>query len=209
MMHMFTYDLSRVLKMMGMLSWRPRTIILTHQDDLTQMLGRHPDLMHESGTGRVLNRSTMFMRQGLFGYFDPDLSKMPTGRIMDSVLLVQASKHARLEDMSFYEPSVWVRDHQFLIDGKPTIRKKGERVGPLWGAWRIARRKAPHLFYRGERGRLESEWKHGPIRVWFQSKATEDTIIASFLSDLIVEETRHIFMEAFLNVGRASTQLFM
>ena len=236
-----------------MFTRRPRTIILTHQDDLTQMLGRHPDLMHESGTGRVLvraealdeerdrkikhkmvkegkhelyvnlpdevpgltgltkptdavgnsrrqkDRLTMFMRQGLFGYFDPDLSKMPTGRIMDSVLLVQASKHARLEDMSFYEPSVWVRDHQFLIDGKPTIRKKGERVGPLWGAWRIARRKAPHLFYRGERGRLESEWKHGPIRVWFQSKATEDTIIASFLSDLIVEETKNIFMEAFLN----------
>ena len=43
-----THDASRVLRIMGMLTRRPRTIILTHQDDLTQMLGRHPDLMHES-----------------------------------------------------------------------------------------------------------------------------------------------------------------
>ena len=31
-----------------MVSRRPRTTILTHQDGLPQMLGRHRDLMHES-----------------------------------------------------------------------------------------------------------------------------------------------------------------
>jgi len=45
-----------------MLTRRPRTIILTHQDDLTQMLGRHPDLMHESGTGKVLVRAEALIK---------------------------------------------------------------------------------------------------------------------------------------------------
>ena len=33
-----------------------------------------------------------------------------------------------------------------------------------------------------------STWKAGNLRVWFQEKATEDTIIASWLCDLIREE---------------------
>jgi len=49
-------------QMMGMFTRRPRTIILTHQDDLTQMLGRHPDLMHESGTGKVLVRAEALIK---------------------------------------------------------------------------------------------------------------------------------------------------
>ena len=31
-----------------MVSRHPKAIILTYQDDLPQMLGRHPDLTHES-----------------------------------------------------------------------------------------------------------------------------------------------------------------
>ena len=228
-----------------MFTRRPRTIILTHQDDLTQMLGRHPDLMHESGTGKILiraaalddlrhreiqkklikerklefvamtgvekptdavgasrrekNRLTLIMRQCLEGHFDEEL-KVPTGKILDSVLLVPAAKHARLEDMSMYEPSIWLRDHKFEIDGIPTVRKKGDRVGTLGREWRNARRRHPSLFYRN-RGGAPTEWKHGLVRVWFQPKSTEDTIIASMLSDQIVEDTRHIFMEAFLNIN--------
>ena len=228
-----------------MFTRRPRTIILTHQDDLTQMLGRHPDLMHESGTGKILiraaalddlrhreiqkklikerkrefvvmtgvekptdavgasrrekNRVTLIMRQCLEGHFDEEL-KVPTGKILDSVLLVPAAKHARLEDMSMYEPSLWLRDHKFEMDGIPIVRKKGQRVGTLGGPWRAARRRHPTLFYREREGE-PTEWKHGLVRVWFQPKSTEDTIIASMLSDQIVEDTRHIFMEAFLNIN--------
>jgi hypothetical protein len=230
--------------MMGMFTRRPRTIILTHQDDLTQMLGRHPDFMHESGTGKVLiresaldeerhrrlqkkmlaekksecfveitgvtkptdavgasrrekNRVTMIMRQGMFGYFDPEQT-IPKGEVLASVLLVQGARHARLEDMSHFEPAVWNRDHRFSIDGQEFIRKKGERVGAMGMNWRETRRKYPDLFYASRKG-SEEEWKQGPVRLWFQAKATEDTIIACWLSDMIVEETRHIFMEGIIN----------
>ena len=156
---------------------------------------------------REKNRLTMIMRQKLRGYWDEDLTT-PKGSIADSVLLVSASKHARLEDMSFHEPSTWLRDHQFVLDGVSIVRKKGQKVGTLGHSWREARYANPALFYSSRIGKPE-DWKPSVIRVWFQPKMTEDAIIACWLSDLIVEETRHIFMEAFLNVGRASTQLFM
>ena len=51
---------------------------------------------------REKNRLTFFCRQAIEGVFDPE-QEMPTGHIKDSVLLVQASKPARLEDMSYQE----------------------------------------------------------------------------------------------------------
>lgn len=56
--------------------------------------------------------------------------------------------------------------------------------------WREARRNNRSLFYKvGTDWKAPAdEWKAGPVRLWFQEKATEDTIIASELSDLIVEE---------------------
>ncbi len=45
---MSIHDALRVLRMVGMVSRHPRTIILTHQDDLPQTFGHHPDLTHES-----------------------------------------------------------------------------------------------------------------------------------------------------------------
>ena len=128
--------------------------------------------------------------------------------MLDFVLLVPGHRHASLEDMSMDEPSLWLRTHEFEIDGIVFVRKKGQPVGNLGLSWRKERRQAPALFYKTRVGK-EGEWRQGCVRVWFQPKATEDRVIASMLSDLIVEETRHIFMEAFLNVGRTSTQLFM
>ena len=152
---------------------------------------------------------TLVMRHALEGYFDEGL-EMPTGKMLDFVLLVHGLRHARLEDMSHHEPSVWNRTHTFEIDGHSVHRQKGQRVGCLGLSWRKARRQAPHLFYKTRSVvPAENYRRQGCVRVWFQQKATEDRTIASMLSDLIVEETRHIFMEAFLNVGRASTQLFM
>jgi len=144
---------------------------------------------------------TLVMRHALEGYFDEGL-EMPKGEMLDFVLLVLGNSHARLEDMSMDEPSVWLRTHKFDIDGISVHRQKGQRVGCLGLPWRKARRQAPHLFYKTRVGE-EGEWRQGCVRVWFQRKATEDRTIASMLSDLIVEETRHIFMEAFLNVDRA------
>ena len=54
--------------------------------------------------------------------------------------------------------------------------------------WREARRLAPRLFYRTRNGD-EKTWAAGPVRVWFQLKATEDGVIAAWLSDLWVEES--------------------
>ena len=110
---------------------------------------------------------------------------MPEGHILDSVLIVHAARHARLELMSFAEPSYWLRDISFEIDGKPTKRSAGSPVGLLLKEWRGVRRARPDLFYRMQTG-PEDEWLPGKVRVWSQSKATEDTIIASWLSDLIV-----------------------
>ena len=62
-------------------------------------------------------------------------------------------------------------------------------MGTLGIEWRAARRENPALFYRARIGE-EAAWRHGRVRVWFQPKATEDTIIASWLSDLIVEDTK-------------------
>ncbi len=137
-------------------------------------------------TRREKNRLSMILRQGLTGYFD-ETKEMPEGHILDSVLIVHAARHARLELMSFAEPSYWLRDISFEIDGKPTKRSAGSPVGLLLKEWREVRRARPDLFYRRHTG-PEDEWVPGKVRVWSQSKATEDTIIASWLSDLIVED---------------------
>ncbi|CAK0899969.1 unnamed protein product [Prorocentrum cordatum] len=109
---------------------------------------------------REKNRLTFFFRQALEGLWDPDVA-VPTGKVLDGVLLAVASKHYRLEDMSFFEPAQRLRGHSFSLDGVMVKRVKGEAVGPLGSEWRAARR---------------------------HNKATEDTIIASFLTDLSVEE---------------------
>ncbi len=70
------------------------------------------------------------MRQSLHGVFDPDV-KVPEGRIRDAVLLTHAARHARLEDMSFAEPSYGLRDHTYEADCKLEKREAGAKVGAL------------------------------------------------------------------------------
>ena len=70
------------------------------------------------------------MRQSLHHYFDPDV-ELPEGRIRTAVLLVHGAKHARMEDMSFAEPSYWLRTHSFEVDGIVVNRKDGDKVGAL------------------------------------------------------------------------------
>ena len=53
---------------------------------------------------REKSRLTFLCRQAVTGLFDPDQA-MPRGHIGSSVLLVQVARPARLEDMSYYEPS--------------------------------------------------------------------------------------------------------
>ena len=143
----------------------------------------------QGASRREKNRLTFFCRQVITGVFDPD-KEMPAGHIAASVLLAVAAKPARLEDMSYFEPAYWLRTHSFVLDGETVTREKGQPVGALGADWREARRQNRSLFY--EVGcKWESSpdgWKPGPVRVWFQEKATEDTIIAAELSDLWREE---------------------
>ena len=132
---------------------------------------------------------TFFFRQGLEGMFNMEMP-MPVGRVLTGVLLCTAAKHYRLEDMSFFEPSYWLRTHRLTLDGKDIDRVKGTPVGSLGAEWREARRKNRALFYAPANWNRTppDEWQPGRVRVWFAPKATEDTIIASFLTDLAVEE---------------------
>ena len=116
---------------------------------------------------------------------------MPVGKVLSGVLLGVATKHYRLEDMSYHEPAYWLRDHTFTLDGQPIERRKGQPIGQLGAEWRAARRKNRALFYAVGTDWSKTptdEWKPGAVRAWFAPKATEDTIIASFLTDLAVEE---------------------
>ena len=71
---------------------------------------------------------------------------------MDVVLLVHGAKHARLEDMSFSEPAVWLQDRTYEVDEVIVDQKRGDRVGTLGYEWRNARRASPALFYRSRQG---------------------------------------------------------
>ena len=97
------------------------------------------------------------MRQSLHHYFDPDV-ELPEGRIRAAVLSVHGRKHTRLEDMSFVEPSYWLRTHSFEVDGIVVTRKAGDKVGALGFQWREARRKVPSFFYSSRDGE-EKDWQ--------------------------------------------------
>ena len=77
--------------------------------------------------------------------------------------------------------------HSFEVDGIVVTRKAGDKVGALGFQWREARRKVPSLFYCSRDGE-EKDWQPHHVLVWFQLKATEDGVIAAWLSDLIVKE---------------------
>jgi len=58
----------------------------------------------QGSSRREKNRLTLILRQSLHGVFDPTV-EVPEGRIRDEVLSTHSAKHARLEDMSYAEPS--------------------------------------------------------------------------------------------------------
>jgi hypothetical protein len=64
--------------------------------------------------------------------------------------------------------------------------KKREQIGRLLAVWREARRIHPGLFYMNPNEEME-HWRPGRVRLWTQEKATQDTIISCFLSDLNAE----------------------
>ena len=86
---------------------------------------------------REKNRVTFFCRQHITGLFHPDATI--EGHIGCSVLLVPAAKPVRLEDMSHQEPSYWLRERNFNIDGVPFHVKFGDPVGALGSDWRKVR----------------------------------------------------------------------
>ena len=62
------------------------------------------------------------------------------------------------------------------------------QVGRLAAEWREVRRNFPALFYSGSREGCETTWASGQVRLWFAPKATEDAVVACWLSDLAHEE---------------------
>ena len=97
---------------------------------LVQLTGISKPSDAEGSSRREKNRLTFIMRQSLHNLLDP-AELLFEGRIRDGVLLCHATRHARLEDMSFAEPSYWLRTHSVEMDGKLQQRKDGEKV---WGS---------------------------------------------------------------------------
>ena len=73
---------------MGMVSRHPKTIILTHQDDLPQILGHHPDLTHESATGEApLQICEALFRQRTVKIWDSSPTHAGHGKITTACIL--------------------------------------------------------------------------------------------------------------------------
>ena len=146
-------------------------------------------LERKDASRREKHRLTMIMRQAVTGMWDETKAE-PTGHILDSVLLVPSVRHSRLEDMSHNEPSVWLREFSYEVDGKVQTYKKGQLVGPFLAPWRELRRQQPYLFYRRSDPKNPSsilpleEWTPGPVRLWTQENATEGN---SWLTELVAE----------------------
>ena len=103
--------------------------------------------------------------------------------MLSSVLLVPGSQPARLEDMSFTEPGVWLRTHTVCCEGRTLERQAGAKVGPLGCSWREVRRQHPELFTDGK------------VLLWLQPEATEDEVICSFLSLQAQSEARQCIIQ--------------
>ena len=78
-------------------------------------------------------------------------------------ILVFSPRH---QDMSFNEPSVWLRTHSFVVDGVLVKRECGSPVGALAADWRLTRRKNKEMFYAtivfymfGPLFKLSTAWK--------------------------------------------------
>ena len=84
------------------------------------------------------------------------------GKVLPSILLSHGV-HCRLEDIC-PDTDTWLKDVEFIWNGQPVTRKKGDKVpGNLMPSWRKLRKQEPELFQR--------------IRVWQQPCATCDSII--------------------------------
>ena len=120
------------------------------------------------------NRLTWLARQCIDNYFD--CQQVPQGRALDSILIVKAASHCRLENISL--AGTWIESEQFEVDGKLTTRTAGSKVHPkLLSAWRELREKSPQLFDKG-------------VRIWGQAQAYMDSLICTWHSRLISKEVR-------------------
>ena len=100
---------------------------------------------------------------------------LPSGRILDSVLIEVRSNYVRLEGISMVEPSVWLRRHTICCEGQVVPRQAGQPVGQLGSTWRALSRQPPAFFAVG-------------VCVWMQPQCNEDEVICNFLSELSLEE---------------------
>ena len=100
-------------------------------------------------TRRDKNRVTLVLRQIIHSVFNLPEGKLPEGKHLPSLLIVQAAQPCFLDDMSVEEPAVWLRSHKIVCHGRMLDRVEGEPVGALLSTWRQARRDFPELFGKG------------------------------------------------------------
>ena len=115
--------------------------------DLTVSKELNPKGDAMGATRRDKNRVTLVLRQVIEKAFNLPPGELPVGKHLPSLLIVPASQPCLLSDMSRgAEPSVWLRSHKIVLDGKEIDRQEGERVGLLMAPWRETRTVYPELF---------------------------------------------------------------
>jgi len=130
----------------------------------------------QGATRQDKNRLTWICRDVLTGVWNLQPEELPKGYMLSSVLIVPAEQPARLQDMSFEEPAVWLRDHMVLVKGRVVHRQQGQPVGSLMRGWRHHRRKCPELY------------QDKAVLIYGQSQATMDQSICVLLSDQLRQE---------------------
>jgi hypothetical protein len=165
---------------------------------LAQKLGEEvedlPDSMHVTAQGDSRgdkDRLTWIPRTICHGYYkkprDGQPAPLPTGSMLRSVLIVHAATHVCL-DWICPHTDTWLKDHEFSLEGKQVVRRKGEKVhATLMKGHRELRKKAPHLYK--------------DILVFGQPRAYQDEIICSMLTKVLDEETggkgAHLLVDMF------------
>jgi hypothetical protein len=110
------------------------------------------------------SRYTLCARQLIAHYFDE--RRQPEGRI-DTSIIIAPGRHARLENIS--PDGFWLTDESFTVNGKLTVRKKGDSAGKVMAGWRALRSEQPELFQN--------------ILVWQSPTAFCDSVIWSWQQD--------------------------
>ena len=97
-------------------------------------------LVAEGASRGEKDRMTWICRQVLYNAFKKGTAEEPAprvyGEMLPSILLVHCSTFCRLENMC-RETETWKEDEEFEWQGKPVVRKAGDKIPPnIMASWR-------------------------------------------------------------------------